>query len=427
LKNQHVLIAGGGIGGLAAALALSQAGQRVTVLERAAEFADIGAGIQLGPNAIKVLAQWGVKNAVLQQACLPQAIAVRDAATGRSLARRLLGQAVQQRYGEVYACVHRADLHAALLQAVRLQTSVQLHCNEQVLGASQSSTQNTAKGHTQNTPENTGRGASEHGAHSATTSVQVQSTQHTWHADAQVAADGVASSVRQAVWADGPPRATGHAAYRALLPVASLPASVRTHALASEVGVWWGRDVHVVHYPVRGGEFINLVVLSEQAAAKAVPGWATAASSQDVERSVQAACPPLRALLECTTAWHSWHLYDRPATRSWVKGHIALLGDAAHPMLPYLAQGAAMALEDAAALAASAAQHSDWPAALQHYQRLRKARCERVVATAQRNGRIFHLAAPWSTARNAVLALKGTQVLGMPWLYSAKFDRLTDH
>ncbi len=401
MNNQQVLVAGGGIGGLAAALALSHAGQRVTVLERAAEFADVGAGIQLGPNAIKVLAHWGLKNAVLQQACLPQAIAVRDTATGRSLSRMLLGQAVQERYGEVYACVHRADLHAALLQAARQQTGVQMHCNEQVLRVSQ---RGASTNHTPNAPE---------------PSVQVQSTQHTWHADALVAADGVASSVRQAVWADGAPRATGHAAYRALLPVVSLPPNVRTHALASEVGVWWGRDVHVVHYPVRGGEFINLVVLSEQAAAKAVPGWATVANSQDVERSVQAACPPLRALLACAPAWHSWHLYDRLATRSWVKGHTALLGDAAHPMLPYLAQGAAMALEDAAALASSAAAHSDWPSALQHYQRLRQARCERVVATAKRNGRIFHLAPPWSTARDAVLALKGTQVVGLPWLYGA--------
>ncbi len=415
MKNQHVLIAGGGIGGLAAALALSQAGQRVTVLERAAEFADIGAGIQLGPNAIKVLAQWGVKDAVLARACLPEAIAVRDAATGRSLARMLLGQAVQQRYGEVYACMHRADLHAALLQAVRQHSGAQLHCNKQVLSA----TDSNATGNKQSAAQRTGEGAVDHNANNTAPSVQVQSSQHTWYADALVAADGVASSVRQAVWADGAPRATGHAAYRTLLPIASLPASVRTQALSSEVGVWWGCDVHVVHYPVRGGEFINLVVLSEQAAAKAVPGWASLASAAEVERSVQGACPLLRELLACASSWHSWHLYDRPATRTWFKGHIALLGDAAHPMLPYLAQGAAMALEDASALAASVAAHSGWPSSLQHYQRLRKARCERVVATARRNGRIFHLAPPWSTARDAVLALKGTQVLGLPWLYGA--------
>jgi salicylate hydroxylase len=419
LKNQHILIAGGGIGGLAAALALARAGQRVTVLERAAEFADVGAGIQLGPNAIKVLALWGVKAAVLQQACLPEAIAVRDAVTGRSLSRMLLGQAVQQRYGEVYACVHRADLHSALLQAVRGQSGARMYCNEEV----QSATESSVNGNTQRVTGRAKEGAAvqsaNNSANSTAPSVQVRSTGHTWYADALVAADGVASSVRQAVWADGAPRATGHAAYRTLLPIASLPASVRTHALASEVGVWWGRDVHVVHYPVRGGEFINLVVLSEQAAAKAVPGWATVASAAEVEHSVHGACPSLRELLACASGWHSWHLYDRPATRTWVKGHIALLGDAAHPMLPYLAQGAAMALEDASALAASVAAHSNWPSALQHYQRLRKARCERVVATARRNGRIFHLAPPWSTARDAVLALKGTQVLGLPWLYGA--------
>jgi salicylate hydroxylase len=377
-----------------------------------------------------LMAQWGVKAAVLRHACLPQAIAVRDATTGRSLSRMLLGRAVQQRYGEVYACVHRADLHAALLQAVRQQSGVQLHCNEAVLSATQSGDKlggvaqsypvaSGANRKSQSKTAPSDQGATAPGSNITVPQVQVQSTQHTWQADALVAADGVASSVRQAVWADGAPRATGHAAYRSLLPIASLPASVRTHALASEVGVWWGRDVHVVHYPVRGGEYINLVVLSEQAAAKAVPGWASVASSYDVERSVQAACPALRGLLACASSWHSWHLYDRPATRSWAKGHIALLGDAAHPMLPYLAQGAAMALEDAAALAASVAAHSDWPSALQHYQRLRKARCERVVATAQRNGRIFHLAPPWLTARDAVLALKGTQVLGLPWLFGA--------
>jgi salicylate hydroxylase len=417
LINQHILMAGGGIGGLAATLALARAGQRVTVLERAAELADVGAGIQLGPNAIKVLAQWGVKDAVLQRACLPEAIAVRDAATGRSLARMLLGQAVQQRYGEVYACMHRADLHAALLHAVRAQSGVYLHSNEQVLSATQSGVHGNRPGDRESA---SGAGA-DHSANDATHSVQVQvqSVQFSWQADALVAADGVASSVRQAVWQDGPPRATGHAAYRTLLPMASLPASVRTHALGSEVGVWWGRDVHVVHYPVRGGEFLNLVVLSEQAAAKAVPGWSSVASAADVERSVQRACPLLRDLLACASSWHSWHLYDRPKTRAWVKGHIALLGDAAHPMLPYLAQGAAMALEDAAALAGSVAVHADWPTALHHYQRLRKTRCERVVATARRNGRIFHLAPPWSTARDAVLALKGTQVVGLPWLYGA--------
>jgi salicylate hydroxylase len=408
LKSQHIVIAGGGIGGLACALALARAGQRVTLLERAPAFADIGAGIQLGPNAMRLLSAWGVEHAVLAQACLPEAIVVRDVVTGRGLSRILLGQAVQQRYGQVYASVHRADLHAALLQAVRQQPQVQLVCAAPVDNVVQRPAAALQ--------------ASTAGADPA---VAVQAAGQTWQADALVAADGVWSSVRHMVLADGPPRATGHAAYRALLPLAHLPAALRSQALESEVGVWWGRDVHVVHYPVRGGEYVNLVVLSEQPAAQAVPGWASAANAKDVARSLHGACPALRGLVDSASAasapstspWHSWHLYDRPAARSWVQGRVALLGDAAHPMLPYLAQGAAMALEDAAALADCVALQADWASALQHYQRLRKARCERVVATARRNGRIFHLAPPWSLARNAVLALKGTEVLGLPWLY----------
>jgi salicylate hydroxylase len=392
MKNQHILIAGGGVGGLAAALALARAGHSATVLERAAQFADVGAGIQLGPNAVKVLAQLGVRDAALQQACLPQAIAVRHAATGRSISRILLGQAVQQRYGEVYACVHRSDLHATLLQAARNESRITLCSGEAVQSLSQSDA-----------------------------AVQVQSSQRSLQADALVAADGLWSSVRQAVFTDGAPHATGHAAYRVLLPMAQVPAALQ----AMEVGVWWGPDVHVVHYPVRWGQFLNLVVLSEHSAAKAVPGWASAADHAQVAQSLQRACPLLGDLLDSVQihqhTWQSWHLYDRPAARSWVLGRVALLGDAAHPMLPYLAQGAAMALEDAVVLAAQVAAQPDWNTALQNYQQLRKARTERVVATARRNGRIFHLSAPWSVARDAVLALKGTEVLGLPWLYGAGF------
>ncbi len=375
---------------MATGLALARAGHNATVLERTAQFADMGAGIQLGPNAVKVLAQLGVRDAALQHACLPQAIAVRHAATGRSISCILLGQAVQQRYGEVYACVHRSDLHAALLQAVRSDSRVTLHSGEAVQGVGQSDT-----------------------------AVQVQSSQRSLQADALVAADGLWSSVRQAVWADGAPRATGHAAYRVLLSMAQVPAALQ----GLEVGVWWGPDVHVVHYPVRGGQFLNLVVLSEHSAAKAVSGWASAADHAEVVQGLQRVCPLLGDLLQSVQthqyAWQSWHLYDRPAARSWVQGRVALLGDAAHPMLPYLAQGAAMALEDAVVLGHQVSQHGDWHAALHSYQQLRKARAERVVATARRNGRIFHLPAPWSMARDAVLALKGTEVLGLAWLYGA--------
>ncbi len=390
MENKHVIVAGAGIGGLAAALALARAGQRVTVLERTAQFAPVGAGIQLGPNAMKVLARWGLQDALLARACLPQAIAVHHATTGRSISRILLGNAVQQRYGQVYATVHRAHLHAVLLAAVQAQAHVQI-----LQGVAVHSVQ-----------------------HLPNAAVQVGTPDHSYTTDALVAADGVWSSVRPLVFADGVPRATGHAAYRTTLPIDQVPAQWH-HC----VGVWWGRDVHVVHYPVNSGQQLNLVVLSQAPAAQATASWAQSASHAQVMAQLPDVCPDLIVLLNLAhtnvAPWHSWHLYDRPAARSWVQGHVALLGDAAHPMLPYLAQGAAMAIEDAAELAHQATLSDSWSAALKNYQQVRKPRAERVVATARRNGRIFHLSVPWSIARDAVLAYKGTEVLGMPWLYGA--------
>lgn len=360
----------------------------MTVLERSAEFAPIGAGVQLGPNAIKQLARWGLRDAVLAKACLPEAIGIYDAKTGRSISRVLLGAATQQRYGEVYASLHRADLHAVLLNAVQQQPSVNV-----VLGTA-----------VQQVVTLQGEG------------VQVTTGQASYTADALLAADGVWSTLRQQVFADGVPRATGHAAFRSMVPIAHVPPHWRKN-----VGVWWARSVHVVHYPVRGGQFLNLVVLSEQAAAQATTAWAQTASRAEVLANLPKICPDLQAILRAAPegegAWQCWHLFDRPDAASWVRGPMALLGDAAHPMLPYLAQGAAMAIEDAAVLGQQSGLQSDWPSALAQYQKLRKARCERVVRAAQRNGQIFHFPQPLAWVRDAVLAAQGTQVLGMPWLY----------
>jgi salicylate hydroxylase len=393
LKSASVIVAGGGIGGLAAALALARSGQQVTVLERAADFADIGAGIQLGPNAMRVLAAWGLQVAVLAKAYLPQAIALRSASSARLLQRIRLGDAVQQRYGQVYACIHRADLHAILLQAVRAQAEVQLITNAQVQSISQAVDDDL---------------------------VQLQTTDQSWSAPAVIAADGLWSAVRQALWSDGAPRATGHIALRSLVPMQHMPEGARWR---NEVGVHLGRGMHVVHYPVRSGDALNVVVISEQAQLASAAGWSQPVPHGVVQGCTQGTSPMLQTLLAAVAAhgqpWQGWHLFDRPSAASWVRGRVALLGDAAHPMLPYLAQGAAMALEDAYALGQCAAQSSDWPNILQRYQQLRQQRCERVVHTAQRNGRIFHLAAPLSWARDAVLMSQGSPVLGMPWLYGA--------
>jgi salicylate hydroxylase len=382
MKTQHIAIAGGGIGGLSAALALARAGQRVTMLEQTAEFAEVGAGIQLGPNAMKVLAAWGLRDAVLAQACLPEAIAVRDAMSGRGITRILLGRAVQQRYGEVYATIHRADLHQVLLSAVQREAHVQLHTHTALL-----SVQSNADG------------------------LALQTSREPLQAQALVGADGLWSRVREHVVGDGPPHFTGHVAYRSLLPRDALPSSTSLN----EISVWWAPKLHVVGYPVRGGALYNLVVLAEGAALG--EGWNFEASAPKVQALLGHSSADLQALTSAAKDWRAWPLYQRKPRTPWSRGPVTLLGDAAHPMLPYLAQGAAMAMEDAAALAHSVSSQANFEAAFQHYEHMRYQRTAKVVQTAQRNAWIFHASGVTRMARDEVLALKGTEVLGMPWLY----------
>lgn len=421
MTSQPIVIAGAGIGGLSAALFLARAGRRVTVLEQATELLEAGAGIQLGANAMKVLAALGLRDAVLQTACQPQSIAIRDIATGRSISRMLLGAAAQRRYGETYCTVHRADLQAALLQAVQAEPLIVLKLGTAIQSFMQ---------------------------HTRGVLVTLQDG-NALQADALVGADGLWSTVRAQSLHDGAPRATGHAAFRALLPAAAVPQALRK----SEVGVWWGRAVHVVGYPVRSGDFWNVAILAEtrdeethgeipgraqnstgahsgekhrgenHTGAKnngntvQAAGWNLSATTADAQRALGNTCADLTALINAAPSWKRWNLFDRPAVASWGAGAVTLLGDAAHPMLPYLAQGAAMALEDAAALAQCMQSAAAVPQALRAYEQQRMPRTQRVVNTARRNGHIFHLRGPLAVARNAVLALKGTEVLGLPWLY----------
>ena len=403
--NKHFLIAGAGIAGLAAALALARLGQRVTLLEQATQLGEVGAGVQLGPNAMRVLAHWGLADAVLAKACVPEAIAVRHATTGRSISRMLLGAAIAQRDAAPYVTLHRADLHAALLGAVRASGLVDLQLGQGVQALHWSAD----------------------AVHTTTTTGEV------WQGDALLGADGLWSRVRPLLCADGAPRHTGHVALRAMVSADAAPEAIRR----SEVGVWWGKQVHVVHYPVSGGQWFNVVVLAAGMDKRpAAQGWALNAevqASQIVATMQNATCLDLQSILYAAQAsgFKLWHLLDRPAapfrlaqSPSEAGGAAdpqrplaTLLGDAAHPMLPYLAQGAAMALEDAAVLGACLEAQGDVRTAFTRYELLRSARTSRVVRTAQRNGRIFHLGWPWSMARDAVLALQGTQTVGLRWLY----------
>lgn len=389
MPHKHrILIAGAGIGGLATALACAQRGCQVTVLEATREFGEVGAGIQLGPNAMKVLAALGLEQKVLQSASLPQAIVIADATSGKPISRMLLGDAVQQKYGQAYVSLHRADLHSLLLAAVRA-AGVQLHTC-QALQKYEQSAQYVCR----------------------------LEANFDEKFDALIGADGLWSRVREQLLGDGAPHATGHAAFRALLPEQDIPHALRT----PHVRTWWARNVHVVSYPLRTGRLWNVVVLSEMPDAQA-GGWHLGARHEDVMRLFQSTEPQLRSLLDAVgtqpSAWQRWNLFDRKplSAAQMAHGRVALLGDAAHPMLPYLAQGAAMALEDAWVLAQCLSAAQDAPSALRSYANQRAARVARVVKTAQRNGQIFHLTGVIAVARDAVLSLQGTSVLGLPWLY----------
>ncbi|RYF35480.1 MAG: FAD-dependent oxidoreductase [Comamonadaceae bacterium] len=388
----HILVVGGGIGGLATALALAKKGHRVDVLEQAAAFGEIGAGVQLGPNATRRLQALGLSHALDAIAARPEALVVRSASDNGELARLPLAKAFEQRYGAPYLCVHRADLHALLLDAVRSHESVTLAT----------------------------------GAHVADMQtddelVCVSSADaRAWEGDALIGADGLWSTVRRQVDdAAAPPRATGHSAWRALVEQSALPAALRVQ----QVEVWLGPSLHAVAYPVRGGHWLNVVVIAEAAPAGDAKDWNQASSLVALQQATGRCGAPLQALLEAMPAWRAWCLNDRaPLTSAegMARGRVALVGDAAHPMVPYLAQGAGMAIEDAVALADALGEGGsvEVPAAFSRYAALRWQRNARVQARARRNGEIFHARGPVRWGRDMAMRTMGASLLDQPWLYA---------
>lgn len=393
----QVVVAGGGIGGLAAALAASRVGCHVRLLERAAAFSEVGAGIQLGPNVTRVLHAWGLNDALRSVAAFPQRLQVRNAEGGELLGELPLGQSMATRYGAPYATVHRADLHSLLLQALQQHGDIHLHAGRALQSFSQ--TQEAVR-----LQAATGPGI---------------------ECDALIGADGLWSTVRQQLLGDGPPSATGHLAYRALLPQAGLPERFRTQ----NVTVWLGPRMHIVGYPVRGGESLNVVAFVHGEVAddaRARDAWDHRANAADLQAGLQGVCTALRDFVEAVGAWRLWVMYDRPpmqGAHQHALGRVALLGDAAHPMRPYLAQGAGMAIEDAAelgnALSQAKAVAFDVPALLQRYALNRWHRNARVQTRALRNGQIFHAEGLMRWGRDASIRLLGAKVLDMPWLYGA--------
>jgi len=390
----HILVAGGGIGGLATALALSRGRHRADVLEQAASFGEIGAGVQLGPNVTRRLQQLDLGAALAPVAAQPDVLVVRSAgSSGAELGRLPLGESMRRRYGAPYLCIHRADLHAMLLDAVRAR----------------------------------GAGTLVTGAHIEQVELSddlvcVSSTDaRAWEGEAVVGADGLWSVARRRLDTHGaaqPPRATGHTAWRALVRQADLPAALRRPG----VDVWLGPRLHAVAYPVRGGDWLNVVVIAESGPAGDARDWDQSSSLAALQAATGRIGAPLQALLEAMPGWRAWTLSDRPPLASAAEmahERLALVGDAAHPMAPYLAQGAGMAIEDAVALAEALGDGdaAAVPAAFERYAAARWQRNAQVQQRARRNGRIFHATGPTRLGRDLAMRALGERLLDQPWLY----------
>ena len=387
-----VVVAGAGIGGLTAALSLARAGKRVALLEKAPEIEEVGAGLQIAPNAGRILQNLGLTEALDHAALLPDAIVIRRASDGRALSRLPLAGATEW-FGAPFRLFHRADLQNLLLEAAQTNAGIVIRTNARVGDFDQEDEKVFLRLHGAAGPEDL-------------------------EAAGLVGADGVRSSVRGFLLRDekDAPFYTGNMAWRALLPVETVPAGLR----AKEVNLWLGRGAHVVHYPLRGGEIVNALVVVEDGEVEPPQSEATLDGASLLEAADFEGCAhPLRELIAACDSWRRWPLWGRPALRSWTRGAVTLLGDAAHPMLPFLAQGAAQAIEDAEALGSAFAAGAPPTAAFAAYERARIVRATKVQTASRRQGRFSHAAFPLAQARDFVMARLGGR--GMlernAWLY----------
>jgi salicylate hydroxylase len=395
LVENSMIIVGGGIGGLAAALASGQAGVMPQVLERAATFSEVGAGIQMGPNVTSILHAWGLAEDLRRVGFVPRKLEARDTQTGQIIGTLRLGQRSLDTYGAPYVTVHRADLHRVLLEKIMRSGLAELHLDSEVQAVQQDADGTQISG----------------------TNLPASVTEFS-KSSAMVGADGLWSATRHYVMPPTAPRVTGLLAYRALVPMPSVPQKLRLQ----DVNVWVGPSVHAVLYPVRSGEFLNLVVVVQGLPPADLEDWDHAGNKQDLVAAMGPVHADLRDLLAAVPAWRLWPLCDRPPLKGpfeMAKGQIALLGDAAHPMRPFLAQGAGMAIEDAAELARSWVR-ADLPVAerLQMYAQARWARNAQVQQRSIRNGQIFHLQGPLRWGRNLAMKLMGESLMDVPWLYA---------
>jgi salicylate hydroxylase len=384
-KRPSILIAGGGIGGMAAALSLSRLGLPVTVLEQAATLGEIGAGLQLAPNAFAALDALGVGAAVRDRAVFTERLVMMDAVDCSEVATFEVGTRFRERFGNPYAVIHRADIHTAILEQVRDSRAIELVTSCQIAAVEQDETGVTI----------------------------TDRRDRVFKADYLIGCDGVKSVVRDQIVGDSV-RVSGHVVYRAVVPADVMPQELRWNAPV----VWAGPNCHLVHYPLRSGDQYNLVVTFHSREPEV---WDVRDGSKEEVLSYFTGIAELpRKLLETPSSWRRWSTADRNPVDNWTAGRMTLLGDAAHPTLQYLAQGACMALEDAVTLG-EAIRHCDFDmeAAFALYQQSRIARTARVVLSAREMGRLYHAAGVERLVRNGLWKDRKAEGFydALQWLY----------
>jgi len=390
-RSRTIIIAGAGIGGLTAALALTRAGYRVVVLEQSMRLEEAGAGIQLSPNATSALSGLGLLDRLRPHVVAPEAIRIVSGRSGRDIARIPLGADAERRYGAPYWVIHRADLQGALAAAIEENSDIVLR-----LGAR----------------------LEDFAVHQHGVTVQLRTAQGLGDEQgiALIGADGLWSTLRQRLGDRREPRFARRTAWRAVVPAERVTPEFRERV----TGLWLGRDAHLVHYPLKAGREVNIVAIVRDDWNEA--GWTAPGRPAELRSRFENFAPAARALIALPDTWQKWALFDRLPQRMRTQGPVTLLGDAAHPTLPFLAQGGAMAIEDAVVLAQCLARHEDPAAALRAYEAARFGRFARVQREARRNSWRYHLSGPLGFARDMLLRTMGGERLlhRYGWLYDWK-------
>jgi len=387
-KGLPFLVAGGGIGGIAAALALTRQGFAVKVLEQSPQLGEIGAGIQLGPNAFAAFDALGIGEEARGRAVYTDEMVMHDAIDETLVGRIPTGAAFRERFGNPYAVIHRADVHMSLLEGAQRSDRIQVHTSTTVQRVEQDDS-----------------------------SVTVHDSKGNMHRGiALIGADGVKSAVRRQYVGDEA-RVSGHVVYRAVVDKKDFPKDLQWNAAS----IWVGPNCHLVHYPLRGGEQYNVVVTFHS---RDKEEWSVREGSrEEVQGYFDGICPRARQLIDLPKDWKRWATADREPIAQWNHGRVTLLGDAAHPTLQYLAQGACMALEDAVTLGEALRAHdNDLGRAFDLYQRSRVARTARIVLSAREMGRIFHAKGVERMVRNDLWKGRSPERFydAMEWLYGWK-------